>query len=69
MRLVDVFHLYTAEELLGAAVNRGLASLAEEVRALEEADRDCLQFPRAKRCDDARGVLVELQHFLNQIVD
>jgi hypothetical protein len=58
MRLVDVFRLYTAEGLLGAAVNRGLASVAQEVRALEEADRDCLQFPRAKRCDDATGVLL-----------
>ena len=43
---------------VGRGGNRGLASLAQEVRALEEADRDCLQFPRAKRCDDATGVLL-----------
>jgi hypothetical protein len=58
MRLVDVFRRYSAEEFLFAGVDRGLSSLAAEVRALEEADPDCVHFPRAKRYDDATGVLL-----------
>jgi protein phosphatase 2C-like protein len=59
MRLVDVFRRYSEEELLAAAVERGLQSLTAETRALELADRHCLEFPRAKRHDDASGVLLE----------
>ena len=58
MRLVDVFGRYTTAELLPAAVDRGLSALAGEVRALEQADADCVHFPRAKRHDDASGVLL-----------
>ena len=58
MRLVDVFRRYSAAELLSAAVDRGLAALIDEVRALEDVNSDCVQFPRAKRYDDASGVLL-----------
>lgn len=58
MRLVDVFRHYTSEELLLAAMNRGVASLAEELRELELADSACVAFPRAKRHDDSTGLLM-----------
>lgn len=58
MRLVDIFGCYTAEELMFAVVDRGISSLAMELRKIEEADRECVRFPRAKRHDDASGVLL-----------
>ena len=60
MRLVDVFHRYTIQTLYEAARQQGLATLLMEVRALENADGDCRQFPRAKCNDDATGLLVEI---------
>jgi hypothetical protein len=58
MRLVDVFRHYTSEELLLAAIDRGVASLAEELREMELADAACSAFPRAKRHDDTTGLLM-----------
>ena len=58
MRLVDVFRRYTSEELLLAAIDRGVASLAEELRKLEFVDSACAAFPRAKRHDDTTGLLM-----------
>ena len=59
MRLVDVFRHYTSEEILLAAIDRGVASLAEELRELELADSACVAFPRAKRHDDTTGLLMK----------
>lgn len=58
MRLVDVFRRYTSEELLLAAIERGIAPLAAELRKLELADSTCVAFPRAKRHDDTTGLLM-----------
>jgi len=58
MRLVDIFHRYSTEELLTEAAERGTVALTAEVRALEQSDADCVQFPRAKRHDDSSGVLL-----------
>lgn len=58
MRLVDIFRRYTNQELFEAIIARGLADLAEELRALEHEDADCVAFPRAKRHDDASGLLI-----------
>lgn len=60
MRLVDVFHRYSAETLLAAASEQGVSSLLMQVRALENEDHECRRFPRAKCHDDATGVLLEL---------
>lgn len=61
MRLVDVFRRYTSEELLLAAIDRGVKALAEELRELELADSTCTAFPRAKRHDDTTGLLMNFQ--------
>lgn len=58
MRIVDVFHRYTAAGLLAETGRRGVARLIAEVRAAECADRDCVRYPRAKVHDDATGVLI-----------
>jgi len=61
MRLVDVFRRYTSQELLEAIITRGLADLVDEVRALEREDAECIAFPRAKRHDDASGLLIRFE--------
>lgn len=61
MRLVDVFGRYTSQELFEAIIARGLADLVEEVRALEHEDAECIAFPRAKRHDDASGLLIRFE--------
>jgi hypothetical protein len=60
-RLVDVFRRYDPAGLFAAAWERGLASLVQELRTLEEADRDCTRHPRAKVSDDTTGVLLRLK--------
>jgi protein phosphatase 2C-like protein len=61
MRLVDVFRRYSSEELLLATIERGVASLGEELRELELADGTCVAFPRAKRHDDTTGLLMSFR--------
>ncbi len=60
MRLVDVFRCYSARQLMGAAIARGLASLLTELRELEAANSDYRRYPRAKTSDDATGMLLEV---------
>ena len=50
----------TAAGLMQAAVAKGLSRLYAELRALEDADRDCSKYPRVKTYDDASGVLIAL---------
>lgn len=65
-RLIDHFGLYTPETLIIAARDHGLAPLYEELRALEEADPDCVTAPRVKSQDDASAVLVHLRARLDE---
>ncbi|WP_425062743.1 protein phosphatase 2C domain-containing protein [Pyruvatibacter mobilis] len=52
---------YTEEALLDAALDRGLASLKDELRHIErELDPEAHQFPRFKQSDDATAMLVKL---------
>ena len=49
---------YSAEALLRAAVQKGLAPLAAELRHIEEVEDPAgLAYPRFKRSDDATAVL------------
>jgi serine/threonine protein phosphatase PrpC len=60
-RLVDVFKAATAASLMQAAVTKGLSQLYTELRALEDADRDCSKYPRVKTYDDTSGILISLK--------
>ncbi|MDX2258741.1 MAG: protein phosphatase 2C domain-containing protein [Hyphomicrobiaceae bacterium] len=60
MRLVDVYRAHSAGSLMDAARSRGLAFLAMEARAIEEADATCSAYPRAKARDDASGLFLEI---------
>ena len=57
-RLVDTYGMLTAGELMQAALERGLAPLYAELRRLEDADPECLAFPRLKARDDATAVVM-----------
>ncbi len=59
MRLVEIFGRYTPQDLLDAAITKGIEQLLNEVRELEMADAECLKHPRIKRSDDATGLLLK----------
>ena len=58
MRLVDVFKLYTALDLLSAVRNGGLTPLMRLLRMVECDDVHGHRYPRAKVNDDATGLLL-----------
>ena len=58
-RLVDVYKLMTAEELITSAIDTGVESLAKQLRAFE-AEQNKTDAVRVKKSDDACGVLIEL---------
>jgi serine/threonine protein phosphatase PrpC len=59
-RLVDTYRRYTYTMLMEAAQARGLASLVNELRAIEAGDPECRTYPRLKPRDDATAVLVRV---------
>ncbi|MGI9355077.1 MAG: hypothetical protein ACR2PF_07950 [Rhizobiaceae bacterium] len=59
--LVDSYGAYTPETLLAASLERGLESLIEELRHIEnEIDPEGERFPRFKRSDDATALLLKV---------
>jgi hypothetical protein len=60
-RLVDTYGMLTAGELMQAALERGVAPLYAALRRLEDADPECLAFPRLKARDDATAMLVGMR--------
>lgn len=58
---VDKYALGSDEDLFSAALSGdGLAGVLKAVREQEQADVDCVRFPRYKRSDDASGILLAL---------
>ena len=60
LALVGDYERYDAEGLIAAAEAKGLATLGEELRAIEESDPEGRRFPRFKKSDDATAVLLKL---------
>ncbi len=60
LALATDYSAYTADSFFAKAVSGGLAALAEELRAIEEADADGRKFPRFKKSDDATAVLLRI---------
>lgn len=54
--LVDSYAAYDAAGLFAAVIERGLASLAVELRTIEQGDAACRRYPRFKRSDDATAL-------------
>jgi serine/threonine protein phosphatase PrpC len=59
--LVSDYGRYTAEGLIAAGEQGGLAALGNELRATEAGDPKGISFPRFKSSDDATAVLVALR--------
>jgi hypothetical protein len=60
LALASDFGAYSADSLMDAAMNKGLAILGEQLRAIESADSGGDKFPRFKKSDDATALLLRL---------
>jgi hypothetical protein len=60
LALISDYRAYEPESLFAAALEKGLARLGEELRAIEDKDPEGRKFPRFKKCDDATAVLLKL---------
>ncbi|MBY9062545.1 protein phosphatase 2C domain-containing protein [Sphingomonas yunnanensis] len=58
--LVDSYHAYDPPGLMDAVCARGLAALAEQLRAIEYDDPACRRYPRFKCSDDATALWVRV---------
>ncbi len=59
-RIVDIFKKVHRSDLVQAALEQGLQGIIEELRQLEQADFDCLNYPRLKVSDDATALLLRI---------
>jgi hypothetical protein len=57
---VTDFARYTADAFMTAVQERGLAAIAEEIRAAEAEDPEGLKYPRFKPSDDATALLLRV---------
>lgn len=60
LALASDYGVYDADELVEAALEKGLGALGEELRAVEADDPEGHKFPRFKKSDDATAVLLKL---------
>jgi len=60
LALASDYGAYSADSLMAAALSKGLASLGEELRAIEADDSGGDKFPRFKKSDDATALLLRL---------
>lgn len=58
--LVDGYAAYDDTSLVAAIRARGLAAVAQELRAIETEDADCVRYPRFKTSDDATGLWLRI---------
>jgi serine/threonine protein phosphatase PrpC len=60
LALASDYGAYSADSLMAAATDKGLAALVEELRAIEAGDTGGDRFPRFKKSDDATALLSRL---------
>jgi len=60
LALASDYGAYSADSLMAAAMEKGLAALGEELRAIESGDSGGDKFPRFKKSDDATALLLRL---------
>ncbi len=60
LALASDYGAYNADTLMAAAIDKGLAALGAELRAIEADDAGGDKFPRFKKSDDATGLLLRL---------
>jgi hypothetical protein len=60
LALVSDYGAYSADSLMAAALDKGLAALGDELRAIEASDPDGARFARFKKSDDATALLMRM---------
>ena len=60
LALASDYGAYNADSLMAAAMDKGLAALGAELRAIEAGDALGDKFPRFKKSDDATGLLLRV---------
>jgi serine/threonine protein phosphatase PrpC len=60
LALASDYGAYGVDGLMSAAMDKGLAALGEELRAIESGDSGGDRFPRFKKSDDATALLLRL---------
>ena len=60
LALASDYGAYSADSLMQACLDKGLAALGEELRAIEGGDARGEKFPRFKKSDDATALLLKL---------
>jgi hypothetical protein len=60
LALASDYGVYSADSLMAAALDKGLAALGEELRAIEAGDAGGDRFPRFKKSDDSTALLLKL---------
>jgi len=60
LALASDYGVYSADSLMAAALDKGLAALGEELRAIEAGDAGGDKFPRFKKSDDSTALLLKL---------
>jgi len=60
LALASDYGAYSTDGLMAAALEKGLAALGEELRAIEAGDEGGDKFPRFKKSDDATGLLLRI---------
>ena len=60
LALVSDYGAYSADGLLAAALDKGLAALGEELRVIEAGDEGGDKFARFKKSDDATALLLRV---------
>lgn len=58
--LIDSYGAHDDTSLIEAIRSRGLAAIAEELRAIEREDAACTRFPRFKASDDATALWLRI---------
>jgi hypothetical protein len=60
LALASDYGAYSTDTLLAAALDKGLAALGDELRAIEAGDAAGMKFPRFKKSDDSTALLLKL---------
>src|SRR5262249_13103762 len=60
LALASDYGAYSVDGLMAAAMEKGLAALGVELRAIESGDAGGDRFPRFKKSDDATALLLRL---------
>jgi serine/threonine protein phosphatase PrpC len=60
LALASDYGAYNADTLMAAALDKGLAAMGDELRAIEAGDAGGDKFPRFKKSDDATALLLKV---------